>query len=173
MWMWPLNSVMGATAAHRAPERVADGTCTRVWAWMTNKCRRRMNGREGYITTEITQSRRGIEEKEGLEKGERLLGCERSWEFPSSGEGSFLPGTLGRPILCIFHPQNKPSPHQSPTFGPILYKFIVLGLLGLSSFTSTMKDLPKVDPIVIFCVVVNFSLFGKQQNNLDKLMKNN
>ena len=118
---------MGATAAHRAPERVADGTCTRVSAWMTDKCRRRMNERKGYIITEITQSRGDREEEEGLEKGERLLGCEWSWEFPSSGEGSFLPGTLDRSILCIFHLQNKPSPHQSPTFGPILYKFIVMG----------------------------------------------
>ena len=48
---------MGVTAAHRALEKVADGTCTRVWAWMTDKCKRRMNGRKGYITTEITQSR--------------------------------------------------------------------------------------------------------------------
>ena len=40
---------MGATAAHRVPERVADGTCTQIWAWMTNKCKRRMNEREGYI----------------------------------------------------------------------------------------------------------------------------
>ena len=86
------------------------------------------------------------EEEEGPEKGERLLGCERSWEFPSSGEGSFLPRTFPGPILFIFHPQNKPSPHLSPTFGPIFYKFIVLGLLGLGSFTSTVKDLPKVDP---------------------------
>ena len=67
------------------------------------------------------------EEEEGLKKGERLLGCERSWEFPSSGEGSFLLGMLSHPILCIFHPQNKPSPHQNPTFGPTLYKFIVMG----------------------------------------------
>ena len=74
---------------------------------MTDKCKRRMNGREGYITTEITQSREGGgggEKQEGPEKGERLLGCERSWEFPSSGEGSFLLGMLGRPVLCIFHP---------------------------------------------------------------------
>ena len=70
-----------------------------------------------------------VKEEGGLEKGERLLGCERSWEFPSSGEGSFLPGTLGRPILCAFHPQNKSSPHQSPIFGPTLYKFIVMGLI--------------------------------------------
>ena len=28
MWMWSLDRTMGATAAHRAPERMADGTCT-------------------------------------------------------------------------------------------------------------------------------------------------
>ena len=47
--------------------------------------------------------------------------------FPSSSEGSLLPGTLGRPILCAFYLQNKSSPHQSPIFGPTLYKFIVMG----------------------------------------------
>ena len=55
------------------------------------------------------------------------MGCERGWRFPSSGKGTLLPGTLGRPILCVFHPQNKPSSHQSPTFGPTLHKFIVRG----------------------------------------------
>ena len=63
---------MGATAAYRAPESVADGTCPRVWAWMTDKCRRRMNGRDGYITTEITQSRGkgGGEAKRPIERRE-------------------------------------------------------------------------------------------------------
>ena len=37
---------MGATAAHRAPEGAADRTCTRAWAWMTDKCRKRINGRD-------------------------------------------------------------------------------------------------------------------------------
>ena len=46
---------------------------------------------------------------------------------PVLGRGVLSPQTLGRPILCIFHPQNKLSPHQSPTFGPIIYKFIVMG----------------------------------------------
>ena len=46
-----------ATATHKAPERVVDGTCTRARAWITDKCRRRMNGREGYISIEITQDR--------------------------------------------------------------------------------------------------------------------
>ena len=44
---------------------------------MTDKCRRRMNGREEYITTEITQSREdGQEEEGGPEKGRRLM-CDR------------------------------------------------------------------------------------------------
>ena len=65
---------MGVTAAHRALERVANGTCTQVWAWMTNKCRRRMNGGEGYITTEISQRKRGVGgggEKKEKEEGKR------------------------------------------------------------------------------------------------------
>ena len=97
---------------------------------MTDKCRRRMNEREEYITTEITQKKGGLDGQEGEggpEKGKRLLGCERSWGFPSSSEGSLLPRTLGHPILCVFHPQNELLPHQSPTFGPTLYKFIVMG----------------------------------------------
>ena len=116
---------MGATAAHRAPERVADGMCTRVRAWMTDKYRRRMNGREGYITTEITQSIG----KGGGGGGQKAHRKERgSWDA-SGVESSCLPvkrlfllGTLGRPVLCIFHPQNKSLSHQSPTFGPILYQ---------------------------------------------------
>ena len=58
MWMWPLDSTLGATAAHRAPEIMADETCTQVGAWMTNKCRRRMNKSGGYITSEISQVER-------------------------------------------------------------------------------------------------------------------
>ena len=79
---------MGATTAHRVPERVADGTCTQIWAWMTNKCKRRMNEREGYIYIYITS-----EISQGREERERLLGSERSWEFTSLDEESFLPGT--------------------------------------------------------------------------------
>ena len=64
---------MWATVAYKAPERMADGTCTRGWAWMTDKCRRRMNKREGYITTEISQERKEVG---GPELRGRLL-CDR------------------------------------------------------------------------------------------------
>ena len=72
---------MGATVAHRAPEKVADGTCTGVWAWMTDKYKKKMNGGIGYITTEISQKEGTVWEKEAREKGERPLGCEVSWGF--------------------------------------------------------------------------------------------
>ena len=75
-----------------------------------------MNGREEYITTEITQSRGDGQEEGGPEKGERLLGCERSLEFPSLGEGSFLLGTLGRLILCIFSPPKQVVASSKPNF---------------------------------------------------------
>ena len=58
MWTWPLDSAIGATTAHRASEGVANGMCTQVWAWMTNKCRKRMNQREGYITSKISHKGR-------------------------------------------------------------------------------------------------------------------
>ena len=99
---------------------------------MTDKCRRKMNGREEYITIEITQRRgeggRTAKKKREAQRkeGDSCL-TERGWGFPSPNEGSLLPGMLGRPILCVFHLQNKPLPYQSPTFGPTLYKFIVMG----------------------------------------------
>ena len=51
------DSAIEATTAHRASEEVADGTCTQVWAWMTNKCRKRMNQREGYIISDISHKK--------------------------------------------------------------------------------------------------------------------
>ena len=79
---------------------------------MTDKCRRRMNGREEYITTKITPiGRRAKKKREAQRKEGGSCVTKWSWGFPSSSEGFLLPGTLGHLILCAFHPQNKPSPH--------------------------------------------------------------
>ena len=95
-----------------------------------------MNGREEYITIETTQrgGRLGRIGRPRNREAQRDNKDAPVWPrgvgaFSSSSEGSLLPGTLGRLIRCAFHPQNKPSPHQSPTFGPTLYKFIVMGLV--------------------------------------------
>ena len=69
----------------------------------------------------------GSETGRPKDRKEALVWPREVGAFPSSSEGSPLPRALGRPILCAFHSQNKPSPHQSPTFGPTLYKFIVMG----------------------------------------------
>ena len=82
---------MRATTAHRAPERVADKTCTQVWTWMTNRCRRRMNRREGYITIEISQRRK-------RKKGKTERKKEGGTEAPGRREklGTHI---LGREVL--------------------------------------------------------------------------
>ena len=48
MWKRPLNNVALATATHRRPQRVSDGTDTQVRAQMVDKCRIRMVQRELY-----------------------------------------------------------------------------------------------------------------------------
>ena len=67
---------MGATTAHRALERMADGTCTRGWTWITDKCRKRMNVREGYITREISQ-KKGIAVRKTPESSSREVSEEK------------------------------------------------------------------------------------------------
>ena len=67
--------------------------------------------REKYITTEITPIWGTAQKKREARRNEGgSCVTERSWGFSSSSQGSLLPGTLGRPILCVFHPQNKLSP---------------------------------------------------------------
>ena len=81
-----MDNAKGATATHKKSKRVADGTCTQVWAWMTNKCRRRMNQGKGYIISKISQK------KKRKKKREKAPESERRWEFTSSDEESFPPG---------------------------------------------------------------------------------
>ena len=97
---------MGATAAHRAPEKVADGTCTRVWAWMTDKCKKKMNGGLGYITTEISQKEGGPGKKERGPwdaRGAGILvlrrGVPSPWDLRSSDPVRFPPLKTSRRLI--------------------------------------------------------------------------
>ena len=99
---------------------------------MIDKCRRKMNGIEEYITREITQKGGGIARR----KGEAQRGGRGSRDARGVGDSSprvrwsVLPGPFGPsdPVHFSFPPlQNEPLPYQSPTSGPILYKFIVMG----------------------------------------------
>ena len=105
-----------------------------------------MNGREEYITTEITQSKRKNEgEEEGLEKGERLLGCERSWEFPSSGEVSF---SLGRWAIrfCVFF---TPKTSRRLIKAQLLDHSLQIHCNGPGSKTKTLQLAPSVGKLLV------------------------
>ena len=103
MWTWLLDSALGATAAHRALERVADGTCTQVGAWMTNKCRRRMNQGEGYITWEISQM-----------KGWRVPGKWEELVIHILGRGVLSPWDVGPSDFVFLAPiWSSPIPKQA------------------------------------------------------------
>ena len=47
-WRRPLNNVVLATATHRKPKKVSNGTCTQVRVQMINKCRVKMAQNELY-----------------------------------------------------------------------------------------------------------------------------
>ena len=66
---------------------------------------------------------------------------------PVLGRGVLSPWDIGPLILCIFHPQNESSPHQSPTFGPILYTFIVMGPI--------QKPRPYTYNILFIIIIIN------------------
>ena len=124
--MWPLDSAMGVTAAYRAPVKVADGMCTRVWAWMTDKCRKKINGRVEYIISEISQKGGGGWKEEAQEKERGPWDARGVGNSSPRARGPFSLGPWAVRSYTFFIPQNKPSPYQSPTSGPTLYKFIVM-----------------------------------------------
>ena len=113
---------METTAAHRVLERIADGTCTQVWIWMTNKCRRRMNGGEGYITIEISQRK----EKKKKKKGKRRKRKPRERrEAPRMGEelgvhifgrGVLSPWDVGPSDSVYFSPPKQAVAPSEPNF---------------------------------------------------------
>ena len=78
---------------------------------MTDKCRRKMNGREEYITTKITQRRGGgedsQEEEGGPEKGRRLLFDREGLGIPVSKRGVPSPWDVGPPDSVCFSPPKQ------------------------------------------------------------------
>ena len=84
---------------------------------MTDKCRRRMNEREEYITTEITQNKGDDQEEEGgPEKGRRLL-CDRE-EFEIPVLERRVPSTwdVGPPNSVCFSPPKQVVALSEPNF---------------------------------------------------------
>ena len=84
---------------------------------MTDKCRRRMNEREEYITTEITQSRGdGQEEEGGPKKGRRLLCDREELGIPVLERGVPSPWDVGPPDSVCFSTPKQVVALSEPNF---------------------------------------------------------
>ena len=88
---------------------------------MTDKYRRRMNGREEYITTEILQRKGGgggggQEEEGGLEKGMRLLCDREGLGIPVLKRGVPSPWDVGPPYSVCFSPPKQAVALSEPNF---------------------------------------------------------
>ena len=165
MKKWLLNSVTLSAVTHSKLRKVLDGTGTQVATCIINRWTVKMNGREGYITTEISQER-GTEERrrkrrktiavlrtpessrhealENREEEEFILRLSPMINFYPFSTHSTIPLPYGL-VRLLKKPSLRPS-----SWANFFTKFIVLGLLGSGSFTSTVKDLPNLDPTIIF-----------------------
>ena len=135
--------------------KMLDGTGTQVATYMINRLTVKMNGAEGYITTEISQEKRRIatlrtpesssrEASENWEEEEFILGLSSRIDFYLSSTPLMipLPNNPARPLM-------KSSLRPS-SWAHFFTKFIVLGLLGLGSLTSTVKDPSNQDPTILY-----------------------
>ena len=149
---WPLNSVTLSSATHSKLRKALDGTGTQVATCMINRWTVKMNGAGGYITIEISHER-GVqrtvrrtvesssrEASENWEEEEFILGLSPRTDFYLSSMPLMilLPNVPARPLM-------KSSLRPS-SWAYFFTKFIILGLLGLGSLTSTVKDPSNQDP---------------------------
>ena len=143
--MWPLDSAMGATAAHRAIKKVVDGTCTQVWAWMT-ECRKKMNWGVGYITIETLQKGDGL--REGG-PGEKERG---PWDARGAGDssprvrGPFSLGPWAVRSYAFFPPLEQAIALSEPNF---LTHSLQIHCIGPSPKTVTLQLAPSVGKLLV------------------------
>ena len=151
---WPLNSVTLSATTHSKLRKALDGTGTQGATYMINRWTVKMNWAEGYITTEISQEREAItvirtpkgfgrEASENWEEEEFILGLSPRIDFHLSSTPLMilLPSDPARPL--------KKSSLRPCCWAHFFTKFIVLGLLGLGSLTSTVKDPSNQDPTIL------------------------
>ena len=169
MKKWPLNSVTLPAATHSKLRKALDGTGTQVATCMINRWMVKMNKVEGYITIKISQERgviiavlrtpesSGCEASENWEEEEFIIGLSLRIDFyPSSAPLKIsLPNDPVRPLM-------KSSLRPS-SWAHFFTKFIVLGLLGLGSLTSIVKDLSNQDPTIY--IYIHILVIGNIMNN--------
>ena len=167
---WPPNNVTLFAATHSKLRKASDGTDTQVaiciinkWTVKINKRRiyngkcplgengdkKRMRKRRKTVAVLRTPESSCREAPKNREEEEFILGQSSRINFYPFSMHSAIPLPYG--LVRLLKLSLRPS-----SWAHFSTKFIVLSLLGLGSFTSTVKDLPKVDPTL--CFLHNFRL---------------
>ena len=138
---------MRTTTTHSKLREALDGTDTQVATCAIDRWTAKMKRTEGYITREISR-RRGTAIRKTL--GSSIGGVleeekKKSSSAEDRGRASTFPPTT---LLTIQFPNDPARPLKASSQRPssqvrFSTKFIVLGLLGLGSLTSTMKGAPQ------------------------------
>ena len=147
---WLQNSVTLSAVTHSKLRKALDEIGTQVATCMINRWTVKMNGVEGYITIEDSQGG-GIAVRRTLESSDREAPENREEEESILGHNPRISIYPSSTPLTIPLPHDPVRPLKKPSLKPSSWahfftKFIVLGLLGLGSLTSTVKDLPNQDP---------------------------
>ena len=158
MKKWPLNSVTLFAATHNKLRKASDGTGTQVATCIINKWTAKINKRRIYngkfppmeerdrkrrkkrrktvtVLRTLESSRR--EAPKNREEEEFILGQSPRINFYPFATHSAIPLPYGFVRLLKFSLRPSSCAHFST-------KFIVLGLLGLGSLTSTARDPPEI-----------------------------
>ena len=159
-----LNSVTLFVATHSKLRKTSNGTGTQVATCIINKWMAKINKRRIYngkcppgvkgdrkrrrkrrktVAVLRTPENSRREEPKNREDEEFILRQSPRIKFYPFSMHSAIPLPYG--LVWLLKLSLRPS-----SWAHFSTKFIVLGLLGLGSFTSTVKDLPKVDPTTIY-----------------------
>ena len=152
---------MLSTTTHSKWREALDGTNTQVATCTIDRWMAKMKRTEGYITREILQRRRTAIRKM---PGSSIGGVSEEEKKKSStaedrGRALIFPSTT---LLTIQFSNDPARPLKASSQKPssqacFFTKFIVLGLLGLSLLTSTVKGAPQNrDPTILNIIKILF-----------------
>ena len=178
MKKWPLNSVTLFAATHSKLRKASDGTGSQVATCIINKWTAKINKRRIYIGKCPLGEKRDRKRRRKRRKTVAVLRTSESSHCEASKNREEEEFILGLSLRIKFYPFSthstillpygivrllkKPSLRPS-SWAHFFTKFIVLGLLGLGSFTSIVKDLPNLDPTI--GAVFEKNLCASENNN--------
>ena len=126
---------MGATTAHKKPERVADETRIQVWAWMTNKCRGRKK-EERRLQSLPPLKAFATKHKRTKEKKSQSSDQARGYTFTLLPDDSIIPPFYDH--VRLLELSLKPS-----SWAHFLYQIYCIKPVGFGLICANSKEPPK------------------------------